>query len=339
MTHFTTKSRFTPRRIRRAGLVFLFLALIFFPSDGGAQHPAAPSPAPVTPAPAESTAMTAQEQAHPAEGGTEHGSVIPHILEHKVADTPFLDEYPFPRLYLPKFEPIRIGGLSIDLSFTRHLIYLWIAAGVTFLMVWGAARQNSRRKVPRGFGNMIESVVVFIRDEVAVPVLGHEAKKYLPILLTFFFFIATANLIGLFPFGATATGNINVTAALALTSFGMMLAGGMGHNGVFGYFRGLVPKGLPVVLAPLMFVIEIIGMLTKPFALAVRLFANMLSGGLVIGAFYALIIGLHTFVIAPVSLAFLLFMTLLKIFVCLLQAYIFTMLSAFFLNMAVHQDH
>ncbi len=339
MTQFAAMSRILPRRIRRAGMVLFFLALIVLPGSGSAQQ--GTSPVITAPTPAESTAMKGGEQAKPAEGekGGEHGSVIPHILEHKVADTPFIDEYPFPRLWLPKFEPIRIGSLSIDLSITRHLVYLWIAALITFLMVRSAARQNSRRRVPRGFGNMIESVVVFIRDEVAAPVLGHEAKKYLPILLTFFFFISTANLLGLFPFGATATGNINVTAALALTSFGMMLAGGMGHNGVFGYFRGLVPAGLPVVLAPLMFVIEIIGMLTKPFALAVRLFANMLSGGLVIGAFYALIIGLHSFVIAPVSLAFLLFMTLLKIFVCLLQAYIFTMLSAFFLNMAVHQDH
>lgn len=277
------------------------------------------------------------EEGTHAEGG--HGDVIAHVLEHKVADTPYLDEYPFPKLYLPQFEPVRLAGLTIDFSFTRHLIYLWISAIITIILLWLAAAQNRGKRVPRGFGNMIEAVVKFVRDEIANPVLGHEAKRFLPILLTFFFFIAVSNLVGLLPYGATATGNINMTAAFALLSFAMMIGGGIWHNGVFGFLKGLLPHGIPTALLPLMFVIEIIGLFTKPFALCVRLFANMLSGGLVIGAFYALIFGLHTFIVVPVSLGFLLFMTLLKLFVCLLQAYIFTMLSAFFLGMAVHQEH
>lgn len=273
------------------------------------------------------------------EQSEKHGSVIAHVLEHKVVDTPYLDEYPFPKLYLPKIEPVAIAGMKFDFSFTRHLIYLWLSAVITVVLLWLAVRQNSKRRVPRGFGNMIEAVVVFVRDEVAVPVFGKDAKRFLPVLLTFFFFIAITNLLGLIPYGATATGNINMTAALALLSFGIMIGGGILKNGLFGYFKGLLPHGVPVALQPLMFVIEVIGLFTKPFALCVRLFANMLSGGLVIGAFYALIFGLHSFIVVPVSISFLLFMTLLKLFVCLLQAYIFTMLSAFFIGMSVHQTH
>jgi F-type H+-transporting ATPase subunit a len=180
---------------------------------------------------------------------------------------------------------------------------------------------------------------VFVRDEIVQPFLGKDTVRYLPVLLTFFFFISFTNLIGLLPFGATATGNINITASFALITFSFMVFGGMRANGVIGYWKGIVPHGLPGPLYFIMVPIELLGMLTKPFALAVRLFANMLSGGLVIGAFYALIFGMDTLLIAPVSIAFLLFMSLLKMFVCLLQAYIFTMLSSFFIGMSVHQSH
>lgn len=322
--------------INRWILAVFIGSLLFLPFQLRSQH------GEQSPVAAESTvthtnaAVPQSEQVHEKKS---EDNVIAQVLEHKVADTPYIHEYPFPEIHLPQFAPVYFGGIKFDFSFTRHLMYLWISAALTITMLWGAARQNKKRRAPRGFGNLIEMVVVFVRDEIAVPVLGHNANKYLPILLTFFFFIATSNMIGLLPFGATATGNINITAALAITSFLLMLGGGMRSNGVFGYVKGLLPSGIPMALQPLMFVIEIIGLFTKPFALCVRLFANMLSGGLVIGAFYALIFGLHSIAIAPVSLAFLLFMTLLKLFVCLLQAYIFTMLTAFFLGMAVHQEH
>ena len=261
------------------------------------------------------------------------------ILEHKVENTTYIHEWPFPQIDLPLNWKVTLGGTVINFSPTRHLVYMWLSFLLTIVLTLLAARQNARNSVPRGFGNMIESVVVFIRDEVAAPFLGRDTARYLPILLTFFFFISTMNLVGLMPFGAAATGNINVTAGLALITFSLMLGGGMRANGVFGYMKGLVPHGLPLPLYIVMVPIEITGMFTKPFALTVRLFANMLSGALVIGAFYGLIFGLDTLVIAPLSLLFLLFMSLLKIFVCLLQAYIFTMLSAFFIGMSVHQEH
>jgi F-type H+-transporting ATPase subunit a len=261
------------------------------------------------------------------------------ILEHKVENTPYIHEYPFPKVYLPQDWKITVAGMTIDMSPNRHVVYMWLSMLLTVLLTWLAARQNRTGKVPRGYGNMIESVVVFIRDEVAHPFLHDATQRYLPLLLSFFFFIATMNMVGLLPYGAASTGNINITAGMALITFAIMIFGGMRHNGVLGFWKGLMPGGVPLLLIPLMFLIELMGLLTKPFALAVRLFANMLSGALVIGAFYALIFGMDTIAVAPLSLAFLLFMSLLKLFVCLLQAYIFTMLSAFFIGMSVHQHH
>jgi F-type H+-transporting ATPase subunit a len=261
------------------------------------------------------------------------------ILEHKVENTPYIHEWPIPEIPLPENWIVNIGGTSINMSPSRHLVYMWIAMLLTIGLSMLAARQNARNKVPRGFGNMMESVIVFIRDEVASPFLGKDTARYMPILMTFFFFISTMNLVGLLPFGATATGNINITAGLAIITFALMIGGGMRANGPFGYFKGLVPHGMPAPLLVIMVPIELMGLFTKPFALTIRLFANMLSGGLVIGAFYALIFGMDTIVVAPLSIVFLLFMSLLKIFVCLLQAYIFTMLSSFFIGMSVHQSH
>lgn len=261
------------------------------------------------------------------------------ILSHKVGNSSHIHEYPFPSIHLPENWVVNIAGTPINLSPSRHIVYMWIAFVVTILLVVAAARQNNRRVVPKGYGNAIESIVVFIRDEVAVPFLGHDARRFLPLLLTFFFFVGSMNLIGLLPFGATATGNINITAGLALITLFVMITSGMRANGVIKYLVGLVPHGIPWPLYIIMVPIELMGLITKPFALAIRLFANMLSGGLVIGAFYALIFGMDTLFVAPLSLLFLIFMSILKIFVCFLQAYIFTMLSTFFIGMSVHQEH
>ncbi|MDP3441315.1 MAG: F0F1 ATP synthase subunit A, partial [Ignavibacteria bacterium] len=162
---------------------------------------------------------------------------------------------------------------------------------------------------------------------------------FLPYLLTAFFFILTCNFLGLLPYGSTATGNIAVTATLATLSFIVIQLGGIKHNGFFGYFKGLLPHGLPAWLIPIMLVVELLGLFTKPFALAIRLFANMTAGHIVILALLGLIFILNTYVVIPVSIAFALFIYLLEILVALIQAYIFTMLSSLFIGMAVHQEH
>ena len=286
---------------------------------------------------------------HGEEHGEHHGShdvsnLTPSqemfsILNHKVENSPYIHEWPIPTISFPQDWKVNIAGIPFNFSLNRHIIYMIISALITALLMWIAARQNRRNKVPKGFGGAIEAVVVFIRDEVAYPFLGKDTHRYINILLTFFFFILTMNFVGLLPLGATSTGNINVTAGLALISLGFMVGGGMRANGVWGYLKGLVPHGLPWPLYFILGPIEVLSVFTKPFALAVRLFANMVSGGLLIGAFYALIFGLDTVGIAPVSIAFLIFMTLLKMFVALVQAYVFTILSSFFIGMYVHQDH
>jgi F-type H+-transporting ATPase subunit a len=285
----------------------------------------------------------AHGDAHGSDGhGTDNltpSEEMMRILEHKVENTPYIHEYPFPELHLPQDWTIDIAGFTLNMSPNRHVVYMWLSMLLTILFTWLAARQNRTGLVPRGYGNMIESVVVFVRDEVAMPFLGKNSARYLPLLLTFFFFIATMNLVSLMPFGAASTGNINITGGLALITFAFMIFGGIRANGIVGFWKGLVPHGIPFVIGILMFVIEILGLVIKPFALAIRLFANMLSGALVIGAFYALIFGMDTVFVAPMSIAFLLFMSLLKIFISFLQAYIFAMLSSFFIGMSVHQEH
>jgi F-type H+-transporting ATPase subunit a len=291
---------------------------------------------------AAATHDTAQAGAQHEEHGTANltpTEEMMKVLEHKVENTPYIHEYPFPTVWLPRGWKVNVAGTTIDFSPSRHLVYMWLSAVLAMLLTMLAVRQNRRGTVPRGYGNAIESVVVFVRDEVAQPLLGHSTMKYMPLLLSFFFFIVVMNLVGLVPFGAAATGNINITAGLALVTFSFMIFGGMKANGVIGFWKNLVPGGVPVALTPLLFVIELMGLITKPFALTIRLFANMLSGALVIGAFYALIFGMDTLAVAPLSIAFLLFMSLLKIFISFLQAYIFTMLSAFFIGMSLHQHH
>jgi F-type H+-transporting ATPase subunit a len=226
---------------------------------------------------------------------------------------------------------------GIDMSITGHLVMMWVAT--LFIIVTLAISTRRRGLIPSGFSNAIEALVVFIRDDVAVPNLGEkEGAKYMPFFLTTFMFILACNLLGLIPFGQTATGNINVTAALAAISFVVMIGSGIKHNGFFGFFKGLIPPGLPILLLPLMIPLEFLGLLTKPFALCIRLFANMLAGHVIILSLIGLIFIMGV-VAVPVSIFFALAMYLLEIFVGFLQAYVFTLLTAVFIGLSVHQEH
>ena len=189
----------------------------------------------------------------------------------------------------------------------------------------------------------VEAVVIFIRDEVLEPNLGRAGRAYVGYFCTLFFFILFCNLLGLIPFGATATGNIAVTLTLALSTFFLIHIAGIREHGFLAYARGIVPAGVPVWLWPLMYPIELIGFLTKAFALCIRLFANMIAGHIVILALLGLIfifgavnpwVGLV--VTAPVSVILALFVMCLELFVAFLQAYIFTFLTAIFVGGAVH---
>jgi len=145
--------------------------------------------------------------------------------------------------------------------------------------------------------------------------------------------------LGLVPYASTVTGNIAVTATLAIISFIVTQYSGMKSYGVFKYLKGLVPSGMPVFIMPIMALIEIIGLFTKPFALCVRLFANMIAGHIIIFSLIGLIFILHTIYLAPVSVGFALFIEMLELLVAVIQAYVFTMLTALFIGMAKHSEH
>jgi len=261
------------------------------------------------------------------------GSGSDWILHH-VMDGNYLDFSPIGKIYLPHFQ---LFGL--DLSITRHVLFMWIGAILLFIVMTRVAKAYKSSMVPKGFTNFWEVFILFVRDEIAKPTIGKGFEKFLPYLLTAFFFILFGNFLGLIPFSATFTSNISVTATMAIFTFLVIQFGGMRNNGVFGYFKGLIPHGVPIFLLPIMAVVELLGLLAKPFALAIRLFANMTAGHIVIYALISLIFVMQSVGWAGLAIPMALFIYGLEVLVALLQAYIFTMLSSLFIGMAVHQDH
>ena len=270
-----------------------------------------------------------------AEAADGQVKIIEHILDAEYLEVPFLNAHHFfdGQLPLPQFEPV----FGIDLSITRHLVMMWVASALLIGSLLAVCRRP--QLVPTGLANLFEAVVVFIRDEVVMPIMGERGRPFLPFFLTIFFFILFCNLLGLIPYCATATGNVSVTAALALCTFAIVQVTGIVNNGLFGYFKSLVPSGIPWWLLPIMVPIEILGLLFKPFALCIRLFANMIAGHVAILVFLGLIIMLHSYLVAPFSIALAVAIYLLEIFIAVIQAFIFTLLSSLFISMAAHPEH
>jgi len=259
------------------------------------------------------------------------------IIDH-VADSHVLEFQPFGEIHLPQFPPVHIGGLVVDLSLTKHIVMIWFAMLLLLIFVRAAMRSYRKNElVPRGFANAVEVIVLFVRDDIVVGAIGEEGKKLLPYFLTLFFFVLFCNLVGLIPYTSTPTGNINVTAALAIIAFFVIQASGIVNHGLVGYFKGLVPPNIPLFVIPVMIIVELLGLFTKPFALCVRLFANMSAGHIVIFSLIGLIFIFHSIFIAPISIAFAVFISLLEILIGFIQAYIFTMLTALFVGLAIHQ--
>ena len=249
---------------------------------------------------------------------------------------------------LPRWAPIHIGSLEINLSPTKHVVMLLIAAFLVSLVLITAARAHVRHTHeagrPKGFAAGIEAMVLFIRQEVALPNLGHHGEKYAPFILSLFFFILFANLLGLIPYGSTATGNISVTATLAIITFFVVEIAGIRAQGI-GYLNTIFywNKELNPVIRVLMFLImspiEVVGKLTKPFALAIRLFANMTAGHIVVLALIGLIFAFKSYVIgiAPGLMAVAIMM--LELFVAFLQAFIFSLLASVFIGQIREAAH
>lgn len=292
------------------------------------------------------TVAQAEEAAHAEEWGTE--AMIHHIVDATTLDfgSFSIDLSP---LQLP---PIHVGGLEIDLSITKHVVFLFLASVLTVLTMWIAARAAQRlehgEQAPGGLLNAMEAFYLYLRDDVALANIGRGGERFVPLVIALFFFILYANLLGLVPFGATATSNINVTAALALIALVVIELAGFVALGPRGYLRTIfyVPPGLNPAMSALMLVImtpvELIGKLAKPFALAVRLFANMTAGHFVLLALLGLIITYGSLttgsgwiaIIGPILLG--LFVMFLEIFVAFLQAYIFAMLTSVFIGLIRH---
>lgn len=270
-----------------------------------------------------------------AAGGEEN---VGSWIQHHIQNSPEWHPFPNIHLHLPHFETFNILGMDINLSITNHVLML-IFAGTLLLSLF-IFSYNSRKKIPTGFGALLEMLVIFIRDEIAIANMGEkEGRRFTPLLISFFFFVLISNLMGLVPVFSTATGNINVTAALALVTFGSTQYFGIKKSGLIGYYKGLVPHGVPFYLWPLMFVIEVMGLIAKHVALTIRLFANMTAGHIVLFAFIGLIIIFKSYFVSPVSIGFGIFVYFLELLVAFIQAYIFTVLSSLFIGMSVNPDH
>ena len=187
-------------------------------------------------------------------------------------------------------------------------------------------------------GNLMEMLILFLRDEIVIPNMGSGGIKYMPYLLTTFFFILIMNLAGLVPYGSTATGNISVTGGLAIIAFIMIQISAIRSQGLLNYLKHLT-GGVHWLLWPVMVPIEILGLFTKPFALMIRLFANMIGGHIVIISLFGLIFIFQSWFVAPIPVLFVLGINLLEIFVAFLQAYIFTMLTSLFMGLGMQTEH
>jgi F-type H+-transporting ATPase subunit a len=264
--------------------------------------------------------------------------IVHHIGNAHELELPFVGI-----VHLPQWEPIHIGGLSIDLSPTKHLVFMLLAAvivALTFILSARAvARAQARGRPAKGFAGTMEALALFIRQEVVLPNVGHHGEGFVPYLLTLFFFILVMNLLGLLPWGATPTGNIAVTAALALMAFVTIEVAGMRALGAKGYLQTIfyLPPGLPGPLKPIMLVImtpvEIIGKLSKPFALAVRLFANMTAGHVLVLALIGLTFLFQSYVVGGLASILATAIMLLELFVAFLQAFVFTLLTSVFIGL------
>jgi F-type H+-transporting ATPase subunit a len=319
--------------------------------EHGADVHAAPAEhaAPHAATPAEGHGAAGAHGAATAEhGAAGHDASLGAVMMHHVADGPIIE---FPGVCHGGFawncevnlkevfgDAFVFGGL--DMTPTKHVVMMWLASALLLLFVFASLRKKAL--VPRGLYNFVEMLVQFVRSEIAVKNIGEaHADRFVPYLTTAFFFILFLNLFGLIPYAGTATANINVTVMLALFTFFVTQYAAIKSMGIGGYLAHLT-GGVPKSLAPLwiiMIPVEFLGLFTKPFALTVRLFANMVAGHFVILALLGLIFAISAWV-APVSVALALSIFMLELFVAFVQAYIFTMLSSLFIGAGlVHHGH
>lgn len=227
----------------------------------------------------------------------------------------------------------------IDLSITKNVAAMFITVIIMLIIFSRLASFHKKNKhAPKGFNNLLETFVLFVRDEIAKPQIGEKKyMKFMPFLLTVFFFIWITNLIGLLPGAANVTGNIAVTVSLGLFTLVLIVING---NKDFWKHTLWMP-GIPTFVKPILTIVEVVGLIVKPVALMIRLFANITAGHIIILSLIGLIFILESAGVAGISVPFALFISVLELLVAFLQAFIFTMLSALFIGMAVqeHEHH
>ena len=299
----------------------------------------------------ETTSETAREMVAPS---SQHEASSNQIdIAHHIGNSHEI-ETPFGIIHLPDNWKIPLGTDShgqpryLDLSPTKHLVFMLLAAVlVTLVLIFSArsvARAQAGGRPPKGFAGAMEAMVLWVRQEVVLPNVGHHGEGYAPYLLTVFFFVLAMNLLGLLPWSSTATSNISVTAALAIMAFFVIELTGMRTLGFKGYMNTIfyLPPGLPggpggavlkVLLLVVMTPIELIGKLAKPFALAVRLFANMTSGHVLVLALLGLTFLFQSWFVGIGASLLATGVMVLEVFVAFLQAFVFTLLTAVFIGL------
>ena len=228
----------------------------------------------------------------------------------------------------------------LDFSITRNVFMMWVSVIVLLLIFITAAKKykNNESKLPKGIAGFVEPLVLFVRDDIAKPMIGeHKYKRFMPYLLTIFFFIWINNIFGLIPIlnGANLSGNIAFTMTMALFTFVITTFSGNKNYWKHIFWMPGVPVPMKIFLMP----IEIVGMFVKPVSLMIRLFANITAGHIIVLALMSLIFIFETVWVSPVSVLFSLFITIIEIVVTAIQAYIFTILSALYFGMATEEEH
>jgi F-type H+-transporting ATPase subunit a len=241
---------------------------------------------------------------------------------------------------LPAASVIKPHSTLIDFSITRNVVSMWLSIAVLLIIFFAVSSAYKKRsgKAPKGLQSFMEPLILFVRDDIARPNIGYKYQRYMPLLLTIFFFVWINNLIGLIPFfpgGSNLTGNIAVTLVLSVITLIVVNLGANKHY----WAHIFVPHSVPKALWPLWWVIELVGIISRPFALMIRLFANITAGHIIVLSLISLIFVFKSLYIAPVSVAFVVFMDVLELLVAALQAFIFTMLTALFIGASIEEPH
>jgi F-type H+-transporting ATPase subunit a len=229
------------------------------------------------------------------------------------------------------------GDEIMDLSITKNVASMLLSVVILFAIFLPVAKsyKKNANAAPKGMQSFFEPLITFVRDDIAKPNIGHKYEKFMPYLLSVFFFIFLNNLLGLLPGGANVTGNIAITFVLAV--FTLIITNINGTKHYWGHILWM--PGVPLPLKPLMAVIEIVGIFTKPFALMVRLFANITAGHIIILSIIGLIFILGSSFVGVASVPFAIAMNFLELLVAFIQAYVFTLLSAIFIGQAAEEHH